>query len=74
MLLTQNSGLLHRILSNEYSDMVHERLLLSLKDMMSAEESRLESTAAIVQLKESGLGAKVIMLIIGSLNSNNDVD
>ena len=67
MLLTQNSGLLHRILSNEYSDMVHERLLLSLKDMMSAEESRLESTAAIVQLKESGLGAKVIILLIDNL-------
>ena len=47
--------------------MVHERLLLSLKDMMSAEESRLESTAAIVQLKESGLGAKVIILLIDNL-------
>jgi hypothetical protein len=41
MLLTQDSGLLYRVLSGgcgEFPDSVRERLLHSLKDMMMAEE------------------------------------
>jgi hypothetical protein len=40
MLLTQESGLLARLLSDDYPDSVHERLMLSLKAMMMAEEVR----------------------------------
>lgn len=41
MLLTQDSGLLYRVLSGgcgEFPDTVRERLLHSLKDMMMVEE------------------------------------
>jgi hypothetical protein len=38
MLLTQESGLLERLLSEEYPSDVHESLLIALKNMMMAEE------------------------------------
>ena len=47
MLRTQESGLLTRILSNEFPENVHERMLVALKDMMMAEEHRLEDNAAM---------------------------
>ena len=43
----QESGLLSRILSNEFPESVHERMLVALKDMMTAEEHRLEDNAAM---------------------------
>ena len=47
MLRTQESGLLTRILSHEFPESVHERMLVALKDMMMAEEHRLEDNAAM---------------------------
>ena len=44
---SQESGLLSRILSNEFPESVHERMLVALKDMMMAEEHRLEDNAAM---------------------------
>ena len=39
--------MLSRILSNEFPESVHERMLVALKDMMTAEEHRLEDNAAM---------------------------
>ena len=47
MLHTQESGLLTRILSHEFPESVHERMLVALKDIMMAEEHRLEDNAAM---------------------------
>eukprot|EP01038_Epipyxis_sp_PR26KG_P004076 gene4076-5822_t len=54
MLTSQSNGILARLFSNEFSGPVHERLILSLKEMMLSEEIRVEKQAVTKLMKEAG--------------------
>lgn len=57
MMVAQEQGILTSILGNvNTSEQVLEKFLVSLKEMMLAEEARLEAGQALQELKESGIG------------------
>jgi hypothetical protein len=55
MLLAKETELIDRILSREFNELIHERVLIGLKDMMVSEEKLLEKKASLKQMKESGV-------------------
>jgi hypothetical protein len=55
MLLAKDTQLIDRILSREFNELIHERVLIGLKDMMVSEEKLLEKKASLKQMKESGV-------------------
>ena len=55
MLHAKETQLIQRILSAEFSELIHERFLIGLKDMMVSEEKLLEKKATLKQMKEVGV-------------------
>ena len=72
-LIAHESGLLARLFSNEYQDQVHEKLLQSFKEMMKAEEERLEQGQALKQLQEAGVSVGKHVLGPGEADSDATV-
>ena len=72
-LIAHETGLLARLFSNEYQDQVHEKLLQSFKEMMKAEEERLEQGQALKQLKEAGVSVGKHVLGPGEADSDATV-
>jgi hypothetical protein len=72
-LIAHESGLLAKLFSDEYQDQVHEKLLQSFKEMMKAEEERLEQGQALKQLKEAGVSVGKHVLGPGEADSDATV-
>eukprot|EP01034_Spumella_vulgaris_P021271 gene21271-27294_t len=82
MLACQDSGLLVRLLgggsgNERFHELVNQRFVEALRDMMSAEETRLEQQAALSLMKESGTailpsGVTVHKTVLGPVEAESD--